>query len=228
MAFPSRPLYVTWGGQFGAAGSASDVWQCGLHFGMASNAQPDLPTTAELQTLYNGPIANFHNNANTGINLGAKLMWAKAVILTEAGKYATEPVIYSGATVPGGVDAGDGGGSPSSSLVISLRSGQKLGTGNYGRFYLPWFARGAWPDTGRLTDSVRAAVLARAVEFVNDAVAWVHAASGADNGLRIFSSAGGGSKKLVTTVAVGDVVDAQLRRRNKARESYAATAITNP
>lgn len=225
MPFPSRPMLLSWGGQFGTVAGAGDIWQCGLHFGMASAAQPDLPTSAELATLYNGALATFHSGANTHLNKGAKLQWIKAVILTEAGRYATEPVTFSGATVDGYVD--DTNGSPASSLVISLSSGLRLGAGNHGRFYLPWFAAGAWPANGRLVASVVEDVAENAQTWLNAAVAWAHGAIGADNGLRIYSAVGGGSKKLVTTMSVGDVVDVQRRRRNRLKETYTALALTN-
>ena len=53
--------------------------------------------------------------------------------------------------------------------------------------------------------------------------------TGSDPGLiSIMSSKGAGTTKGVTTVAVGNVVDTQRRRRNRLTENYGTAVAVNP
>lgn len=222
MPYPSRPLYVTWGGKIGAGSSSEDVWQCGLHLGLASTAQPDMPNLAGLESLYDEVIAPYHADNDIKVSAGAVLQWAKAVVLTETGSYAGEPLVANGSDVGGGVSSPYG--APQLSLAITLQSGQSLGKGNYGRYYLPWFAEPAAITNGRLPVAARDAVCVRSAEFLESFDAWGTGSAGGAQ-VMIFGKTGAGTKKVPVLLKVGDVIDTQRRRRNRIQEAYTAIGV---
>lgn len=145
----------------------------------------------------------------------------KVAQIGATGEYIAEPAYYededpsqvgTGALVP-----------PQASIVISLRSGQTLGKGNYGRMYLPY--SGPVQNDGRMTESQANAIAAAGADFV----AGVNIlASSFTSGavVRIMSQAAGTPNKVVNTVAAGRVVDTQRRRRSALAEGYSFAPVS--
>lgn len=221
--YPAQPLTLTWGGQIGNTGAGADIWQCGLHLGFEADAStPVRPGEAALGELYTDAIEPFHSRANTYIQRGAVLSWAKIVTSKVDGKYLTEPVTWNGTGTPGQVN--DDNGAPQDSIVITLWTGAALGKGNYGRFYLPWNGKAAEGNTGRISVTARDNIADSALTFIRAVNSW---AAAQESGLEvlIYGSTGAGTKKRPVQLRVGDVVDTQRRRRNRIAENYAARVI---
>lgn len=225
MTFPTRPVYLTWGGVLGS-GSGFDVWQTGVH--LASNGDPVLqvPDSAALQTLFDDVLSPFHSHADTGISAGCTLRWVKAARLKLDGTYDAEPSDFE-TTAPVAGATADSRTSMIESMVVSLWSGNTLGRANYGRLYIPWNSYPTNPGTGRISNAARTAMLARATELMGGINDWATTAIPGPPPARIMimSKLGAGEQREPAWLRVGDVVDVQRRRKDAVRELYETVAF---
>ena len=147
-----------------------------------------------------------------------RLLWCKVALLRPDGKYYTDAVTYEGPAFTGhGVTNAL---TPQDSVVVSLWTGSRLGTGNHGRMYLPW-ARATIGSTGHIAVPATSSVCG-AMKIVLSGMQTVLRAQqdASDATLCIVPSNRLASPKPVNFIRVGDVVDTQRRRRNRIRETY--------
>lgn len=110
-------------------------------------------------------------------------------------------------------------------VVVSLRSGFTLGTGNYGRMYLP-HCRPAFTDgTPYIAPTVQTGISTRAAAFIAATTALINGDVTSTMIPSIMSQVGAGGIKEVIQVGVGRVLDTQRRRRNALTEDYAFTVV---
>lgn len=152
---------------------------------------------------------------------GAGLEWASYSRLTGV---RVAPVGTNGKEVDDprevalGPNAGTGGQvNAQLSVVVSLRSGTRLGRANYGRMFLPHT---------RLTQTASSPFAPTPDNFKDRALAFLNAvnanADEAGAGARIvnMSQVTVPETKTVTQVWIGNVTDTQRRRRNQLQEVY--------
>lgn len=115
---------------------------------------------------------------------------------------------------------------PQSTIVVSLRSMQFGPGANYGRMYLPHTSFNL--NTGTpIADSNDVILVATAADtFVEGCQTDLNAALTEVVDAMIISHITGRESRGVASIAVGNVVDTQRRRRNQLNEVYAFRAIT--
>lgn len=118
----------------------------------------------------------------------------------------------------------EGGGSgnqlpPECAVVVSLRTGTS-GPRGRGRMYLPPVTVGATTTTGMLSTTARSSILAAMQDFFNT---WN---SDPSTLTASVASNAGVFVEAISNIRVGNVIDAQRRRRDRIVESYATAAIT--
>lgn len=151
------------------------------------------------------------------------LQGIKVAAIGTDGHYLTDPRIVD---LGSGTDGTAAGVVPQTTMVLSLRSGSSLGTGNYGRMYLPHCGM-ALVSGGPYAASTGVTGLANAAQtFLQDITAAINVDLTAVVRPRIMSQAGSGSQKVIERVAVGRVIDTQRRRRNRLTEEYVTEDIT--
>lgn len=209
----------TFGGVNGT--DAFDTWQTGARFfsptEWGSNI-PGLPSLSDLSTFYTNVLGPRFNASDMPISNQCRLLWCKVALLRPDGRYYTDAVTYEGAAVTGnGVTNAL---APQDSVVVSLWSGSRLGTGNHGRMYLPW-ARATISGTGHISSPATSNVCG-AMKIVLGGMQTVLRAQqdASDATLGIIPSDRSATPKPVNYIRVGDVVDTQRRRRNRIRETY--------
>jgi hypothetical protein len=113
---------------------------------------------------------------------------------------------------------------PQCTVVGTLWSGQSVGSGNFGRMYLPHTR--LLLETGRARSTAAEADAAASLfgTFIST-VNGIGASLPSDPEVIINSSKGAGSNKAPSEVRVGRVVDTQRRRRNRLEEDYQSAGI---
>lgn len=131
--------------------------------------------------------------------------------------------------ITGGLQGLDGDVNAQSTIVLSLRSMQVSPGANYGRMFLPYTAF-------TLTANSPMAVAADVSTFANDAETFIEGCEGFMNAqvtqvlntmiISHISTPTQRESRGVASIAVGNVVDTQRRRRNKLPETYEFRSIT--
>lgn len=206
--FNGPHLYCQWGGTL----PGGEEWSNGIRFAPT----PGFTAVYEsaMHTAVSTAIEAFHSRGGTLISNRAILTFVKLNLIKADGTYA-ENVTHEhvSANIPGGSSAG----TPPNQvcLAISLLTGVSRGPAHRGRFYMPLPASSVAAD-GLIPAGDAANVQASATTLLTA----LNAASAHYN-VAVFSrKAGAASDRVVTSVAVGRVLDTQRRRRNKLPESY--------
>lgn len=147
----------------------------------------------------------------------------KAAAIGTDGVYLVPPVQSTGWTDTAGTA---GNIPPQSSIVLSLRTNTTLGTGNYGRMYLPHSSFPLTTDTPRTSGVVTAGTASAASDAIDSWTVTLNAHLTDAVLPVIMSQASGLHVKPVTKVAVGDLVDTQRRRRRQIAESYSFSDLS--
>lgn len=215
-------LLVTYFGHLGSDASREQTWSMGIRFEGVTPGEFNALAPSAAQDLADQMVTDFV--ANMPASMFADTVWlygAKIAAIAEDGHYGSLP--YTGVH-----SIGEPYGSASyrmpfqDALVVTFRH-VALGTGNYGRVYLP--PVGAEPTLGGLIDTgTRDSYLANAVSWLTDTQASV---------VDVFPEAllsiiGRGeipTSKSVQQVGIGLVIDTQRRRRDKLVESIAYTSL---
>lgn len=177
---------------------------------------------AEIQTAALGAdlVGSFNTlmgNSNLFWGNYSHLVGVKVAAKSTAGLDLAAPYVYEAVTDHVG---GSTTTIPQSTVVLSLRSGQSFGKGNYGRMYLPHTRLGLVSGTPKSNEATTDLVVEAAVTWLNETTDDINGATTAILFPAIMSQAGSGQGKGVTSLAVGDVVDTQRRRRNRLTEVY--------
>lgn len=138
---------------------------------------------------------------------------------------ATDLVIAAEAAPSGGAISGTGVPSKTyqTSIVTSLLTGL-AGASARGRLY--WPALGATIGTNlRLSSPTAAAVAQSMSEYLTSVQAAINGVTAFSGSSLIVYSPTTGTKRTVTEISVGDVLDVQRRRRDKAVESRSPSAF---
>lgn len=209
----------TFGGVNGT--DAFDTWQTGARFysptEWGSNI-PGLPSLSDLSTFYTNVLGPKFSSSDMPISSKCRLLWCKVALLRPDGKYYADAVAYEGAGMMG--YGSTYALAPQDSVVVSLWSGSRLGTGNHGRMYLPW-ASAALDTTGHITSPATSTVCGAMKIVLNGMQTVLRAQQDAsDATLCIVPSNRSASPKPVNYIRVGNVVDTQRRRRNRIQETY--------
>jgi len=153
----------------------------------------------------------------------SSLAAVKAAAIGTDGHYVAEPLLWIDDDPTSGTVIGN---PIQVTTVASLRSGATLGTGNYGRMYLPHFYMSQLTANPH-ADSTQIAGLALAVaDFISACTEEINTVVTAPLYPAIMSQAGSGSAKEITEVRVGNVNDTQRRRRAQLIETYATHAVS--
>lgn len=146
----------------------------------------------------------------------SRFVGVKAALVGTDGDYIAEPVLRTRtATAPTGSQV-----LPQDTVVLSLRSGQTLGKGNYGRMYIPHSRIQLNDGTPRTIPSYSLAVAQAGADFIA-AMNLIGGGAAGDPSVRIMSQVAGiEGNKPVLSVGCGRVNDTQRRRRNALLEEY--------
>lgn len=202
----------------GTLGSpASEIWSIGL--GFFEQSGPGVDTAAELTAWAQAAATRWTNLASTEIpkqwlTLGGSVTRIKAYWYAGFGQGASA---QGEANVTSGVGVGSVGNPFQCARAVSLRTNQ-AGRRFRGRFY--------WPDlnstpaiTGKVTTNT-----AQVQDFV-DLIKGFEADAGLGVNFRLgVVSQAAAVVTPVTSIAVGDVLDTQRRRRNELPEVYSSLA----
>lgn len=214
-------LYLTWGG----TAPGGETWQCGARY---SEKNPGIGLEATYFLWSIDDVAQAVNDWWAGTTILAppdyRLVFVKVALIGKDGLYKHEvrEKLYVPPVAPGTSTA-----QPlqplQAALVVSLRSGDKLGVANFGRFYIPPPAQGRILNQGTIPTSVannvrdKTKTMLKAIEGEFSTVE--QAAE-----LAIFHKTSVKSPvpshKPVKAIWVGDVLDTQRRRRRAVPETY--------
>ena len=114
---------------------------------------------------------------------------------------------------------------PQASIVFSTRSGGTTGSANYGRMYMPHTMLNMTAGSPFASTAVTGAVATVFQVFVNGVQSDLETAITAPLEPMIMTQVVGGTSKVITQVAVGNVTDTQRRRRNQLPETYSFRSI---
>lgn len=107
--------------------------------------------------------------------------------------------------------------------VVSLRSNTSVGKGNWGRMFLPHFYMSV-VTAQPFTDNAQALGLANAASaFITNVTTKLNASITDVIVPVIMGQTGTGTKKVVSQVRVGNVIDTQRRRRDQLTELYSVS-----
>lgn len=201
----------------GTAFSGAEIWQTGFYLGHEDSHCSD-PTDAMAQeiagywqTLFTAAASKISNQYKTE-RVKLSYMLDEGTTDDNRIRYYDYPAAISGSS-------GSQAYPPQCALVGSLRSSRAHGKASHGRMYLPGFAGGVQSD-GRITGSDRDAI---GLAFKTFFTSVRNMAS--SPGWPILVARGGiplplAESKYVLSVAVGNVIDTQRRRRNGLTEVY--------
>jgi len=188
----------------------------GLKFGgTGPNIDHQVPDAGMAENLSDAMVT-FLDQAPVARASYSRYLGAKVAYVGTDGHYLEDPAEFS---VPAPISGATAGVIPQASVVISLRSGQTLGKGNYGRMYIPHsgITSGATPYFAQDRAQINLAA-ANMIGAVND----VAADAVAGGAVRIYAALAQSAPqaRAVTQVATGRIVDTQRRRRNALTEEY--------
>jgi hypothetical protein len=155
----------------------------------------------------------------------SRLVGLKLAVIKTDGKYAFDPFVYTDPT-PASGNATDV--VPQCSVVVSLWSGDTLGSGNYGRMYLPHTALdlgAAAPVATTATAAGFATQMNTALVELDDAINALPEGDIANIHPYIMTQVAGQQPKLVSKIRVGRVNDTQRRRAQNLVEDYQTTSF---
>lgn len=225
---------------------AYDRQQLRLEFGFLLNGTPEVAYTGiSFSTVVPGfvgaaaALAEYSASADAGQDLlditgnfmsTTQLGWSdysllktvKVAALDTAGHYLAEPFLYEDPDFHVGAMAGV---PPQCTVVLSLRSGFTLGRANYGRMYLPHTKPAFTAGFPYIPSASTAAISLAGKVFVNALTTRIQEDTTPLLVPTIMSAVGAGTAKSVLSVAVGNVVDTQRRRREQLTEVYDSTTL---
>lgn len=190
-----------------------EVAVTGISLASDANLVPTMPTALQMED-----IAQAYTDLLSATTLRrptySVFRYAKAAPLDISGHYTAEPVTsteYNYAGTSGDIP-------PQNSVVLTLRSGQTLGKGNYGRMYIPHSTM-AFVNNRPFSDpSVQEPIADAGAEFVG-AINGIFGGFIVPSQVTIMGQGSlGPTSKPVTEVSVGRVVDTQRRRRAQISE----------
>lgn len=218
-------LLLSFGGRlFGV-----EQWACNLRMLLG---EPDAAVPVSLATMTTWAeenvedvaldVAAWFTDGQARNSSAARLDYVKLNPIGANGRYAneTETILYEWASgdAPAGVTAP---GEPQNSLVVSLLTDATRGRASRGRFYPPTGTITVDSATGYIDDQVTAAVAGAALTLLNN-LANMPGVDLQSPRVVVASDLGQpGPVRNVTSVAVGDVMDTQRRRRRSLVETYA-------
>lgn len=235
MAYP-RHYLLAWGGPLGS----QEQWSCSLrmtHEGLQNVADATLEAGAK--TSINEVAAKvraYHQGSGSLLNNGAQLGWVKFNPIGPNGRYinlTTYEKLYEPAVAPQSGSAGPF----QIAAAISLETGVNRGLAVAGRWFLP-VANIPVAD-GLMVQNVQDELRNDAARFVRALNNW----EGIDmpsspvvcvvsrgkrlNPTQTPAEFGPGTFRPVTSIAVGNVLDTQRRRRAQLKEAYRTWPIAD-
>jgi hypothetical protein len=223
MPYNRQSIMVNW--IFSVTGT-DEVAYTGVHFSGAS----DFDASAGLSQLVDAGLEGLSGPMITLMG-SSDLLWAnfsnlvsvKAAALGVSGEYLGAPAILDGLT--GNTGTATGPVYPQDSVVLSLRTNTTFGEANYGRMYLPHCAINRATTTPFMSGTNLAPFATACQTFLNALNDYMN--TGDDpSALTIMSAKGTGTSKAVTNMAVGNVLDTQVRRRRQLNENYTFKTVS--
>lgn len=206
----------------GTVGGGGDTWTSSFHMGASTGY-----TLAQLQTVADTIDASWQSNVWTISSPGVLDYYAPA---TDYVRTTVRDIAASGLTArvvtagPGSAILGTATSSslpPECSIVVSLLSEVAGGRGR-GRMYLPPTAVAPVGGLGEVSGGTVTDHLAAMQAFFND----LNASTDVPDDVSIYSIAADVLRE-VATIRIGNVYDAQRRRRNSLPEVYSGVPITH-
>lgn len=225
MAYDQEFLKITWG--FTIA-STDEIAQTSLNF--TDPQQPAFDAAAALADLdfsVVGPLllarmATLLSTASVRWADYSRLNYVRAVAVGVPGLELGPALIFEDSTPAAG---SQGLVPPQSSIVLSTRSGLETGAANFGRMYLPHTMPPLVANTPFVGSGDTAAIATAAATFVNGVATDLSASVTQIVEATIMTQVAGQQSKVIASVAIGNVIDTQRRRRNQLTETYAFAPI---
>lgn len=198
--------------QFGGKMAVTEGWSCSLHFLTAGAAFASLnPLKAAILAWWRDP--------NSLINGLATLNFVKAnEIVPLTGKYldtaGSNGVVFNDEAPANATTRVP----PQLTIAHTLRTASQRGLASRGRYFPPTGI--STVDVNGQLDSGQCAGLASVAKGLLDSI------NSLDGGRVVVFSKKGQSTMVVTSVAVGTVIDTQRRRRKSLKETYMAAVLS--
>lgn len=203
-------VLLRWGGTLG-----DDSWSCGVRIqGAPASVGDELFASQQIENAA-VVVKDYYDTNGARFNAVSRLKWVKLNAIDNSGHYVDPnntnlwEFAGDGITPPSNAKA-----APQTALCITLRTDVKRGLAARGRYYIPTAA--PVETNGRISSTI-------ATEALNAATAFISAVNrlGALDTHRVgIFSARDQAVNVVTSVAVGDVLDTQQRRRKQMKEIY--------
>lgn len=215
---------------FGGRLFGTEVWSCSLRMTLFTGTvgeYPRLDTWSEENVEDIGTdVAAWFTRTGSAISSAARLDYVKVNPIGPDGRYWNQERTIERRWAAGDAPSGvNGPGLAQNTVVVSLLTDAQRGRASRGRFYPPTGALVSSASTGRISNTLTqqmadsAAVL---IEGLNNQPGL----DLEDPTVVVASDLGEpGPVRPVTSVAVGDVVDTQRRRRNQLPELYSVATI---
>jgi hypothetical protein len=225
-------IYITW---LFSINNEAEVAQTGVH--VTDTLRTLIPFDEAWAEVGDGELAALDTAMAKLIDLPA-LNFAdysmyngvKAAFLNGQGKYEADPLLRIRATPKNGESIGI---LPQASIVGTLRAATDLGKATHGRMYLPYTGPNSWnSNSPRIPPGLMQPIANGFGDFIGDvnaAFTTVNSSTGMKLEASILHNAPGGVIGVfnrVASVAVGDVVDTQRRRRAQISEAYRSAPLT--
>jgi hypothetical protein len=225
-------IYLQAGGRlFG-----SEIWSIGLRMAIGGTMTDEPPsqslnmwedwTEDNVADVFND-VSAYMTSGSSGFSDAARLDYVKFNVIGPDGRYRnknkTVAFYYSGNDAPRGTALA---GPAQLAVVVSLLTDAQRGRAHRGRYYIPAAAMGVDSSTGRLPGATVASMATSAKNFINN----LNNQPGIDvNNPRVIVASeleSPGLQRDVTSIAVGNVLDTQRRRRNAFPEVYTELPVT--
>lgn len=207
----------------------TEVWACNLRIGLG-DPQTSAVSLESIDTWTREnvvdvatDVATWFEDGDALISAAARLDYVKLNAIDGNGRYFSQAdtvqVEYGAADAPqGGTTAGD----PQQSAVVSLLTDATRGRGSRGRFYPPTGQLTVDGASGRVSATLTERMAGAALDLLNN-LANEPGVDLSSPRVIVASDLGQpGPARSVTSVAVGNVIDVQRRRRNALPEAYSS------
>lgn len=216
MAYPTSFLRMVVSGTL--YGNETFSWSLSLRPNFPSNPAPTV-VPPDLITA----LSTFHNSASSQIGAAATMTLVKLNEIGTDGRYVSSTDTVQHEFDPGIAGTGASDMPPQSALVVTLRTAQRRGLANTGRFYLPFLSAGVGAD-GRVLAGGALGIAANVTTLLNS----IKTALGDEWLPAVVSDIGAGAMNTITHVEVGRVVDTVRSRRSSLDEDRQVGAPLAP
>lgn len=211
MAYPPHHLLVFGGTLNVGAQAGGEIWQCGIRVTGVGDTEDDTLAAIgpRLLSWFSGQVGNMRSDS--------KLTFIKLNAIGPEGRYVNRGTTH--VTFVGNPPSGATASSVPNflSLAFSWTTDKPRGLAHTGRIYPPFALVDSNTARAGGTDVTKAVASAKAL------LTAVAPSGGQGTGAAPVVASAQGPLQTITGVRVGDVIDVQRRRKDKAKEAYSAS-----